>query len=371
MTQQHSDLARITLSVLSIGGLIAGSLWVLRPFLAAFIWAAMIVVATWPIMRRVQQLLGDSRGLAVMIMCLALLAVLIVPLTIAIEAVLSSRGSMAALAAQLADAQVPPPPDWLGSLPLVGQPVTEAWKRVAASDVADLVAQVQPYARAVAAWFAHQAGSLALVIVQFLMVVVLAAILYAGGERWAGWVRRFGRRLADEQGERMTVLAGQAIRGVALGVVVTAVVQSILGGVGLAIVGVPFTPVLTAIMFMLCIAQLGPILVLLGATVWVFLNVGTGWGTFMLVWSIVVGTMDNFLRPVLIRRGADLPLLLIFTGVVGGLVAFGIIGIFVGPVVLAVAYTLLDNWVGPAPATTCDTVPSSGQSAQSTPVQKP
>jgi predicted PurR-regulated permease PerM len=151
--------------------------------------------------------------------------------------------------------------------------------------------------------------------------------------------------LADEQGDRMVVLAGQAIRGVALGVVVTALVQSILGGIGLAIVGVPFAAVLTAIMFALCIAQIGPIIVMLGATAWAFNSLGAGWGTFMLVWSLVVGIMDNFLRPVLIRRGADLPLLLIFAGVIGGLVAFGIVGIFVGPVVLAVAYTLLDSWI--------------------------
>jgi len=142
----------------------------------------------------------------------------------------------------------------------------------------------------------------------------------------------------------MVVLAGNAIRGVALGVVVTALVQSALGGIGLAIAGVPFAGVLTAIMFALCIAQIGPILVLLGATAWGYYSLGAGWGTFLLVWALVVGLMDNFLRPVLIKRGADLPLLLIFAGVIGGLVAFGIVGIFVGPVVLAVAYTLLDDW---------------------------
>jgi predicted PurR-regulated permease PerM len=108
--------------------------------------------------------------------------------------------------------------------------------------------------------------------------------------------------------------------------------------------------VLTAIMFALCIAQLGPILVLLAATAWAFYSLGAGWGAFLLVWSLVVGLMDNVLRPLLIKRGADLPLLLIFAGVIGGLVAFGIVGIFVGPVLLAVAYTLLDNWVGTDPA---------------------
>jgi predicted PurR-regulated permease PerM len=139
-------------------------------------------------------------------------------------------------------------------------------------------------------------------------------------------------------------LAGQAIRGVALGVVVTAVVQSLLAGLGLVIAGTPFAAVLTAIIFMLCIAQLGPALVLIPVVIHTYWTGDSAWGTFLLVWSIVVGTLDNFLRPVLIRKGADLPLLLIFAGVIGGLLGFGIVGIFVGPAVLAVSYTLLDDW---------------------------
>jgi predicted PurR-regulated permease PerM len=213
---------------------------------------------------------------------------------------------------------------------------------------------VQPHARDAAAWLAGQAGGLAALIIQFVLIVILSAVLYSGGEAWGRWIRGFGRRLADEQGERMVLLAGGAIRGVAMGVVVTALIQTTLGGLGLVIAGVPFAGVLTAIMFALCIAQLGPILVLLGATAWVYYTIGPGWGTFLLVWSLAVGLMDNFVRPLLIRRGADLPLLLIFAGVIGGLIAFGIVGIFIGPVVLAVAYTLLDNWVSGGAVTAGD-----------------
>ena len=352
MTMQRSELARITLSVLFIGGLIAGSLWILSPFLAAFIWATMIVVATWPMMRRVESAFGGRRSPAVAVMALGLLAILIVPLGVALQAILGHSGDRIALLERLPNAQLPAAPEWLGKVPLAGERAMAAWNQLASKGMADLMVQAQPYARTAAAWFAREAGSFALVLVQFVLIVILSAVLYAGGESWAAWVRRFGRRLADEQGERMVVLAGQAIRGVALGVVVTALVQSVLGGIGLAIAGVPFAGVLTAIMFALCIAQLGPILVLLGATAWAYFSLGAGWGTFLLVWSLVVGLLDNFLRPVLIRRGADLPLLLIFAGVIGGLVAFGIVGIFVGPVVLAVAYTLLDNWVAPGPAET-------------------
>jgi predicted PurR-regulated permease PerM len=132
---------------------------------------------------------------------------------------------------------------------------------------------------------------------------------------------------------------------VALGVGVTAVVQTLLGAIGLVVAGVPFASVLSAVMLMLCIAQLGPALVLFPAVAWMYWMGQNGWATFLLVWSIFVSTLDNVLRPMLIKKGADLPLLLIFAGVIGGLIGFGLIGIFVGPVVLAVTYTLLESWI--------------------------
>jgi predicted PurR-regulated permease PerM len=350
MDTTRSDLARITLSVLFIGGLIVGALWILRPFLASLIWAVMIVVATWPLMRRLETTFGGRRGPAVVVMTLGLLAILIVPLGVALQAIFANSGDIAAIVTRLPEATLPAAPDWLGRMPLVGTRLTTAWNEVASAGVAGLLALAEPYLRIVATWLTQHAGGFALVVVQFVLIVILSAILYAGGESWAAWVRRFGERLADTQGGRMVILAGQAIRGVALGVVVTALIQSVVGGIGLAIAGIPFVGVLTAVMFALCIAQLGPLLVLLGATAWAFYALGTGWGVFLLVWSAVVGLMDNVIRPVLIRRGADLPLLLIFAGVIGGMIAFGIVGIFIGPVILAVAYTLLDDWVSASPA---------------------
>jgi predicted PurR-regulated permease PerM len=140
-------------------------------------------------------------------------------------------------------------------------------------------------------------------------------------------------------------LAGQAIRSVALGVVVTAFVQSVLGGIGIAIAGIPFAAIFTAAMFMLCIAQFGPALVLVPAVVWLYWKGAAGWGTFLLLWSVVILGLDNVLRPLLIRKGAHVPLLVLLAGVIGGLIAFGLVGIFLGPVVLAVSYTLLQAWM--------------------------
>jgi predicted PurR-regulated permease PerM len=176
--------------------------------------------------------------------------------------------------------------------------------------------------------------------------VAIAALLYARGEGFADFMCRFAVRLAGERGDRAVRLAGQAIRAVALGVVVTALVQAVLAGIGLALTGIPFAAVLTAVIMLLCIVQLGPMLVLVPAVAWLYWKGDAGWGTVLLVWTLFVGTIDNVLRPILISKGgADLPLPLIIAGVIGGLIGFGIIGIFIGPVVLAVTYTLLVDWV--------------------------
>ena len=349
MTPIRRDLAHTTLSVLFIGGLIAGSLWILRPFLPAIIWATMIAVATWPLMLRLQRRLWGKRGLAVALMTLTMLLVFVVPFLLAIGAVVGHADEILNWTKSLDTLSVPPPPDWVAGLPLVGDKIDSLWRRLTESGLGELVALFMPYARDVLRWFAAQAGGLGLIGVQFLLSVLLASILYAGGERFRAFMHRFGQRLAGERGVEAVVLAGQAIRAVALGVVVTALLQSVIGGIGLAIAGVPFAAVLTAAMFLLALAQIGAGPVLAGAAVWLYWSGETGWGTAMLVWTVIVGGLDNVLRPILIKQGADLPLLLIFAGVIGGLLAFGLVGIFVGPAVLAVAYTLLDAWLQESP----------------------
>jgi predicted PurR-regulated permease PerM len=181
--------------------------------------------------------------------------------------------------------------------------------------------------------------------VQFLLTVGISGILFARGEPAAAEMIRFGRRLAGARGERSVRLAGQAIRGVALGVVVTALVQTAVAGAGLMLAGVPFAPILTAITFVLCIAQVGPALVMIPAVIWMYSSSSSFWASILLVFTLVAMTLDNVLRPILIRKGADLPLLLILVGVIGGLIVFGLIGLFIGPTILAVAYTLLNEWI--------------------------
>ena len=218
-----------------------------------------------------------------------------------------------------------------------------------------------PYAATVVQRVAGRAGDFGALVVHFLLTVLITAILYTTGETAAAGVRRFAHRLAGDRGMTPSCSRGRpsapwrsgwsSRRSCSLSPPASASPLS----------GSPTAAVLTAIVLILCIAQLGPFLVLAPAVAWLYWSGDAVWGTALLVWTVLVGVLDNVLRPMLIRRGADLPMLLIFAGVIGGLISFGIIGLFVGPVILAVTYRLLEAWimdvdrqpgrgVGPTPA---------------------
>lgn len=345
MADTRHDLTRTTLAVLFIGGLIAASFLVVRPFLGAAVWATTLVIATWPLMLRLQVALGGRRWLAVALMTFGLLLIVVLPMSIAFGAIVVNSDRIMDLIAAVTDFRVPAAPDWLAEVPIVGHSAMGQWAKIADHDVEEMAKLATPYVGTITQWFVGAAGSVGGLFIHLLLTITLAAVLYASGEGWAAWCTRFGRRLAGQRGEQVVMLASMAIRSVALGVVVTAIAQSVVAGVGLVLAGVPRPGILSAVILILCIAQLGPALVLVPATIWLFTTGAVVPGAILAVFTVMALTMDNFLRPFLIKRGADLPLLLILVGVIGGLLSFGLLGLFLGPVVLAVTYTLLQDWI--------------------------
>lgn len=338
------NLPRTVLSILALSGLLLGSLWVIRPFLGPAIWAVTIVVATWPLFRKLEARLGGRRGLAVTAMAFILLVIVVVPVYLAVDTIIEQSDRLIALVRSLPTLKVPAPPAWVSSLPL-GPRVARSWSELSQADPGALSARLEPYAGSVVRWFGAQAGSFGALVVHFLVMLIISIVLFAKGDVAARGVLLFFHRLAGERGHSAVVLAAQAVRAVALGVIVTALVQSATSGLGMAIAGIPRAGLLTAVVFLLCIAQVGPFLVMVPGVVWLYMSGSPGRGTFFLLWTLVVLTMDNVLRPWLITRGANLPILLIFAGVIGGLLSFGVIGLFIGPVILAVSYTLAKAWV--------------------------
>ena len=326
--RQPRDVAQILLSVLFLALMIIACLWIVQPFILGFAWAATVVVATWPLLLRLQKLLFGRRGLAVLVMTLLLVNSLVDSSGPVIRAVTSGDLTLPDLA-------------WLNSIPVVGAKLYSGWHSLLEMGGSALMAKVRPYIGTTTTWFVGQAAHIGRFMMHCTLMLLFSALLYWRGEQVALGVRHFATRLAGKRCDAAVLLAAQAVRAVALGVVVTALVQAVLGGIGLAISGVPYATIFTVVMLMTCLAQLGPLLVLVPCIIWLYWTGDTTWGTVLLVWSCVVGTMDNVIRPILIRMGADLPLIL-----------------FIGPVVLAVSWRLFSAWVHeiPPPGTDPDVI---------------
>ena len=348
---------RTTLLVLVIGVLLAASLYTMQAFIGPLVWATAIVVATWPLLVWVQRHVGDSRALATAIMTIIMLVIFVVPFWAALGAMLDASVDGVEVVRSYLKNGLGPPPEWLAKVPLAGERITAEWQALSAGGPEQFAETIRPYIKSVAAWLVAVTGGFGGLLGHFLLTVIIAAILYAQGEAAAHGVRAFATRLAGPRGDAAVILAGQSVQSVALGVVVTALVQTALVGLGLWVAGVPHPGLLTAIVFVLCIAQLGPFPVLIPAIIWMFAHASGVWAAVFLIYSIPVGILDNFLRPILISRGVELPLILIIAGVIGGLLAFGVIGLFIGPVILAVTYSSLGVWIADKQAARTEETP--------------
>jgi len=353
------DITRIVLMVLFIAILLAGSFWTLLPFLGGLIWAATVVIATWPLLLRLREKTGRPWIAVTLMTTLTLLAV-VLPFALAVSTLLDVAQRGPELLGDIVRKGLGPPPAWLGKIPAVGQELVGKWEHIAAGGRDGLIEAARPYAGAAAQWVVSITGGIGVVALNILLTIIMVSILYSQGETAARGALAFGQRLGGERGVEVMKLAAQAVRSVALGVVVTALVQSVLAGLALWICGVPGAGILAALVFILGIAQLGPIPILVPAIGWLFWTDHTVTAWVLIGLAIPIGMLDNVLRPILIRRGVQLPMLLIIAGVIGGLIGFGVMGLFVGPVLLAATYTLTKSWVSeglPPSATTGENSP--------------
>ena len=339
------DLTQITIGVVFILLMIVGSIWVFMPFVAALIWASIIVISTYNFMLKLQKILWNKKGLAITVMLLFILMVILVPIAMVLGAIAMNIPEISSWFSSLSELRFQSAPEWMSGIPVIGSQLTDGWNRVTSLHNDEILKKIIPFLDDVVRWFVGQAGSFGLFMIHFLITVIICGILYSKGEVAVKGLRKFATRLAGERGDAIVILAGQAVKAVTMGVVITALIQSILGGVALWICGVPNAGLLTAIMFVLGLTQIGAGPVLIPAVIWKYGSGDPVFGTVLLILTIIVGGSDNFIRPFLIKRGADLPILLIFAGVIGGLIAFGIVGLFIGPVILAVTYTLLKAWI--------------------------
>jgi predicted PurR-regulated permease PerM len=344
MNEQRSQLISNAIVLGCVAALLWGVLAVLRPFLSALVWAAIIVVATWPIMLRVERLFGGHRGLAVAAMSSGLFIAVVGPVALLLGTLITRLPELRDLGARLFSGPWPEPPAWLERMPY-GAEMSLQWQQAAARTPEYWGGVVTPYIGKTALWLSQHVGTIGSVTVDFLLTLILVVVFYLHGEALARWTLRLAKRVGGARGLESAVLAAQTMRAIAAGVVVTALVEAILSGLGLWAVGIPAAAVLTSIIFILCVMQIGPMPILIPGVVWLLFQQHLVWGIALAVWAVLLSVGDGILRPWLIQRGAKLPFILVVGGVIGGLLAFGVTGIFVGPMLLAIAQRLMERWM--------------------------
>lgn len=324
-------------------------LLIVQPFAGALIWAIVLAVALWQPFDRLRAALGGRSGLAALLVTLLLLAVMVVPIVRLALDVGRQVDELVRLGTELLRAPAPAPPDWLAGLPLLGGWVERFWSTLLVDREAAFES-VLPYVRDVAPTLLQFGAGLGLVALQLLLSVLLTGLLLVHGELCADYVRRFVVRVAGAQAEHLVDVAGGTVRAVALGVVGTAIVQALLALAGYVVAGVPAAGLLALLVFAFSTVQLPVLIATLPAPLWLFFREGpTPMAIALTIWVVAVSLIDNFLRPYLISQGTPLPVLLIILGVVGGLLAFGPIGLFFGAVVIAVAHRVLLDWLEQPP----------------------
>ncbi len=326
--------------------LIIGCVLVLRPFISAILFAGVVVVSSWPLYQRLLRALRGRRNLAALAMTLFLTLLVIVPLSLVAY---NMADDIARLFDQLRTAledDVMRAPGWLVSIPLIGPWLDGYLNNLLGNrDELTIVAKrmIEPARRIVTNGGLLLGGG----VLQMLMATFVSFFLYRDGE---GAMRVIGvgaARIFGEHAARVSITVSQTVRGVMLGLLGTALAQALVAAIGFAIAGVPAVPLLAVLTFILSLVPVGPPLVWGSAAVWLFAHEQTGWGIFMVIWGLVlISGVDNVVRPMLISRGTILPFLLTFLGVLGGVVAFGFVGLFIGPTLLAVAYSLINEWTG-------------------------
>lgn len=330
--------------------LVAACFAIVAPFLPALIWSTFIVVSLWSPLEKITGRLGGRRKLVGVLLGVTIAALLIVPGARVVDALIGSGPRLQAIFDQLVVGDLAVPPQWVADLPLIGAHVARVWGGVFAGTV-PIAAELKSIVPAVLGWVA--AGGLAIgsAALQFLLVAIACGITYSSGEASAVLARRFAERIGGMNGLEALDIATRVIRAVSLGVVGTALIQAALATLGFWVAGVPAAVLLGAIALILCIAQIGPILVWVPVCIWLYSTGDETTAIALAVWSaLVVQGIDNILRPLLISRSARLPLLVMLIGVLGGLVAVGLVGIFIGPTLLAVGHALLLRWLSPSEA---------------------
>ena len=314
-----------------------------RPFIALILWGSVIAVVLFPAFLWLSRRLGNQRTLAATLLTLLGIAIILGPVSLMVSAIVSSIHTLSEAIANRTF-QVPPPPPGIANWPIIGEALAGIWQQ-ASNNMLVVLEEYQNQIQAIATALLSLASSAGIGILQFLLSTIIAAVLMLNATAIGQGIRRFILRLDPDRGEEFLVLSVNTIRNVTRGVIGVALLQTFLIGIGLLLAGIPLAGILILVCLILSIVQVGPGLVVLPTLVYAWTSMGTLKALLFTIWMVLAGASDNFLKPMVMARGLPVPMLVIFIGVIGGTLAHGIIGLFVGPVILALGYEVLRAWV--------------------------
>jgi predicted PurR-regulated permease PerM len=334
----------IYLQLAAVIVLVGGCLLVLRPFMTAMLFAAVVCVSTWPQYLWLLRKLKRRQNLAALSMTLSLILVVILPLALVTYNLADNVTAFYDTLRQSMEVGPPQPPAWLTGLPLVGGPIEEYWRNIVSSQE-EMLALAKRLLEPARNFLLASGMMLGQGVIEMSLAAFISFFFYRDGEALKRSITAGMQHLAGDHAASMISIVNNTIRGVMYGLLGTALAQGFVAASGFAIAGVPAVLLLGTATFLLSLVPVGPPLVWGGAAFWLFQRGETGWGIFMLLWGfLLVSSVDNFLKPLLISRGSSLPFLLVMLGVMGGVLAFGFVGIFIGPTLLAVGFSLLQKW---------------------------
>ena len=347
--KQRSDRL---LALLALGVLGGGCLWVLWPFMSAVLWAVILSSVTWPVFLWLDRLVGGRRMISASLMTLLVTLVVVVPFVGLASGLADNVAELVQVFSGMLKTGLPDAPAWLVKLPLIGQNLQEYWQQFAHNGerlMSELAKLAEPARNAALA----TGKGLGRGLLDITLSVFLAVFFFMYGETLAKRLRIAMVRLAGLRAEQLLRIAQGTVTGVIYGILGTAFAQGLLAAIGFAIAGVPAAMLLGVATAFLSPVPVGPPLIWAGAAIWLFQQGQTGWAIFIVLWGmLIVSTVDNVIKPLIISRGSSLPFAVVLLGVLGGAVAFGVIGLFIGPTLLAVGYRLMMEW------TTIDAEPS-------------
>jgi predicted PurR-regulated permease PerM len=321
-------------------------LFILLPFVPLLAWGIIIAVAAYPGFKKLQSAMGERNVLSAVVFTVAFLAILILPVYFLADSLI---GGVESVSAHLhsGDAIIPPPPDSIGEWPIIGAPLKNMWL-LASKDLSELLKEFTPQIKSALPGVLSATAGLGATVLQLLLSIVVAGVVLANAQPAYEFTLALANRLFGEKGPEFQDLVGSTIRSVTFGIIGVAVIQSVCAAIGFLVVGLPAVGLWAVVFLIAAVLQFG-VIVLIPAVIYVFATATTTKAVIFLIWCVIVGLMDNVLKPILLGRGAAVPILVVFLGAIGGFVAMGIIGLFVGAIVLSVGYKLFLVWLEPAP----------------------